>query len=270
MKDLAALVYLSIGMPGQTRTDKTASHQVEEDNETQAGRARVVKRLYSKNTIGALQAAAQQVRVAHYRCSFPFDDTGGRLVPLALLSRYTEEVGEKIRLFELEAQKFGAAYQEQMLLEQERLGKLFKPGDYPTNPLAGTFAAFTVRPCPDSAFESAMWGEEQLEMVRQQAQDDVERGIATAMRDAFDRIKTVVGKLVEKLSIPDAIFRDSLLNNVSDLADVLDSLNILQDHRLDACVRSMRDMLVSPDVVRSNSAVRSDLAAKGAALLSQL
>ena len=63
------------------------------------------------------------------------------------------------------------------------------------------------------------------------------------MRDPWERLKTVVEAMAKALSIPDKIFRDSLIGNVENLLDLMPDLNVTGDPTLEAMCSKIRKAL---------------------------
>lgn len=271
IQDKAMLVYLTISLPGQTKTDKRESVKVEDDNQTAHGRAKVVKRLFSKETIGPVTNAAQRLRLLHYRLTLAWDDTGARLLPVAKALDYINQMSAAIAEYNDAVETFDQTFSETMDKERERLGKLFNASDYPNSPAAACSAEFRMRPVPEGAFDQFGWSQDLADEVAQQAREDAERGMVRAMDEAYGRIKDTVGKMVSKLSDPNAIFRDSLLGNVQELADTLSDMNIFDDPRLSTAVIEIRKLSsITPTALRTDPDVRASVADTGADLLRRL
>ena len=84
----------------------------------------------------------------------------------------------------------------------------------------------------------------------------------TAMADLWTRLHDVVSKMAERLGTKDAIFRDSLVDNVAELVDLLPRLNLTGDARLDAMRREVADKLLvyEPETLRKDGGARKETA----------
>ena len=72
----------------------------------------------------------------------------------------------------------------------------------------------------------------------------------------------VVKKAVDKLSQPDAVFRDSLLGNILDMCSMLPNLNVTDDAQLESMRQSIERQVasLSPDRLRHDNVSRSSAA----------
>jgi hypothetical protein len=87
------------------------------------------------------------------------------------------------------------------------------------------------------------------------------------MQDVWHHMRDVVGKMAERLRAydpnkpADAPFRDSLVGNISDLLDVLPSLNLTDDPAVAKFSADMRALVeVDAQTLRDNYFVREDVA----------
>jgi hypothetical protein len=78
--------------------------------------------------------------------------------------------------------------------------------------------------------------------------------------------------MADTLSIPDKIFRDSLVTNVRELCDILPALNIANDPALTDLTADIEDRLasLSPSALRTQPSTRESAALDAAALLDSI
>jgi len=65
--------------------------------------------------------------------------------------------------------------------------------------------------------------------------------------EPFLRKQPATTDMAEKLGNPDAVFRDSLVNNLVELVDLIPALNFTVDPELDQLARATRDKLANLD-----------------------
>ncbi len=112
---------------------------------------------------------------------------------------------------------------------------------------------------------------------------DVERALEAAIRHPYERIEAVVGKMARMLRAykpPLAKrrgghlmgFKNSLVTNVGDLADVLPLLDVTGGARLDELARRMKvDLtIVEGDELRQYQHLRNDIAGRAEAILADI
>jgi hypothetical protein len=139
---------------------------------------------------------------------------------------------------------------------RKQLGDLFNELEYPsTLQLSGSFQCeVRIYPMPDvKDFRTEVLQSEKDAFI-----SDMRSVEETAMRECWTRLHDVVAKAVQKLSQPDAIFRDSLIQNITDMCALLPKLNITDDPTLEKARREVEALAatISPDVCRDNPTQR--------------
>ena len=118
------------------------------------------------------------------------------------------------------------------------LGKLFRIEDYPSKEdLQGKFAIrYRIAPVPDAEHFIAKLASDDTERVKR----DIERHIEEQLHDAVGDLYRRLGEAVERVSDrlqedgngKPLVFRNSMIENIRDLVDVVPRLNIFGDDEL--------------------------------------
>lgn len=74
-----------------------------------------------------------------------------------------------------------------------------------------------------------------------------EKKIQDAVSETWKRLIEPVQAMAEKLSQPDAIFRDSLVSNVREMVELVPMLNLTNDRRLTEAARLIQTQLANFD-----------------------
>jgi hypothetical protein len=84
----------------------------------------------------------------------------------------------------------------------------------------------------------------------------------------YDRLQ----KTYEKLVQPDAIFRDSLIENITEICEILPRLNINDDTDLEQMRQDVLNKVAafSPDTLRQDKTLRSDTASETKAIMDKM
>jgi hypothetical protein len=138
---------------------------------------------------------------------------------------------------------------------KKRLGDLYDPDDYPADIEDRFKFEVSYLPLPDAKdFRVAISEAEKREFQRKMREVE-----SKAMTDAWSRLHSVVKTAAEKLSNPDAIFRDSLLANISEMTSILPMLNISNDSKLEEARREVESLVskLSSDTLRENQGERA-------------
>jgi hypothetical protein len=150
---------------------------------------------------------------------------------------------------------------------------MFRDEEYPS--VEDLLKKYTIKvdfaPIPDGNDYRVQLDAQTLAEIARDTDDRVQKAVAAAQTDAVDRLREVVGKMVERLSQPDAIFRDSLIENAREVCDVLTRINVTEDADLEAMRQRVEDLArVSPDTLRTLPHVRKNTAAEADRILAEM
>ena len=185
---------------------------------------------------------------------------------------YTTEIRKFKAQYQALVNDLVAAYPAEVQAARNRLGTMYDPDDYPEAYELHSRFDINVEfiPVPDAKDFRVDVSEEAAAEIRLQITESVNARQTQAVKDCYRRVQDVVSKLYERLSVEDAVFKDSLINNARDLMAVLPGLNITQDPELDALHQEISALLVSPQTLRNNPAARKATADAADAILSRL
>jgi hypothetical protein len=188
------------------------------------------------------------------------------MLPTANYLHYAEKMRGHAARFETLLADFLAVYSDIRERAKDTLNGLWKESDYPTpGDLRGRYRfALDYSPLPTSGDFRLDLPSEELDRIGAAVEDRVTRATREAMQDAWTRLSDTVGKMRDRLSDPDAIFRDTLVANVRDLVDTLTRLNVTQDAALEAMRAKVETALTThePATLREDKDTRKDVATK--------
>lgn len=263
----ALLATISISCWQARKLDKAETSAVESRHGTSTRAARVSKSLLPNcATLEALQKKSAEIRMFYYRSTLPWGHDGVGILKtdgyLAFVSSYTALKAEFDRL----VTAFIADYPAQIATAQNSLNTLFDISDYPApDELAKKFAVeLQFLPVPEASDWRVELGDEHMEHLRDSITAEVAKAQGAAMSSAWRRLHDVVAHAVDKLSAPDAVFRNSMVENAQQLCRLLPSLNIANDPTLDKMAKAVEKALCShnPSTLRKDSGVRATAAVK--------
>jgi len=213
---------------------------------------------YNKHLLGGKKAAPSHanaisaggaVRQALYAHTLAWADDGWRLLPMANYDKFIEAIRKAKSEFEQAIDLF--------------------IDDYPTvEALRGKFRVdVEFTPVPSEGDFRLDLPDDQLNEIASSVSSRVERATKDAMHDAWTRLREAVEHVRERLTGKDAkgkdkTFRDSLIGNAVELADVLSRLNVTNDPDLEAMRKRVAEEIASldPKSLRTNSQVRTKAA----------
>lgn len=260
------LVELSIGTWTGRKLDKRASKDVTTQNNAASGVANVSKKLLGDCVeLDAVQKFVANARNVHYACTMPWSDTGLRLLPTKQYFKYQQEItalqGEFQRLVNI----FLDAYDWEIQHAQLKLGSLFNADEYPTrDALTGRFR-FRVNymPLPDAGDFRVDIDTQAKQELASQYEQFYAKQFEQAMGDVWQRAYDAVSKMSERLDYGDdtnkKVFRDSLVDNMREIIDLLDACNVTGDPVMQQAQRKLDQALqgVTPDALREDAYLRA-------------
>lgn len=260
------LANLTISVWNARRLDKRATEEVAKNHNESIPIGRYNKKLLpgevkSYEKVCKLGSA---LRDFHYSQTMEYDQLGVRLLPAGIYMDYTTKLRELQRDFDMAVEDFLADYDNLVAQARIMLNGLFNESDYPTiETLRGKFGvSLRVLPFPDADQFGVVLPEEELAGIRQDIEAQTKEAIANAMNDLWKRLYDVVARMSERLSDPKAIFRDSLIENVREIVDLLPQLNFTEDQNLDNLCKQVDEKLAihEPDTLRNDPVTRSQTA----------
>ena len=123
---------------------------------------------------------------------------------------------------------------------KRELNGMYNEADYPTNIGAKFGVDIVFMPLPDSQDFRASLAEHAVAEIKEGIQAELQKTMAAAMRDPYERLYSHISRMVERLSDKKAVFRDTLVTGLADLCAILPGLNLTGDERLDDLRKTSR------------------------------
>lgn len=269
IQNKAMVVNLTIRQWSARKFDRKATSEVETNHNTKnAGRFNKI--LIAVDELKKVSKVANQIRGFHYANTLPWGDDGSRLLPSANFLNYSQKIGELKNEFETAVNKFCVAYPSLIQEAQVRLNGLFNPLDYPAD-VSGCFEVKTVfTPVPDAGDFRVNLEKSEIEELENSLRTELQNRIEGSKHEVWERIKGVLQAMVSRLGEKKAIFRDSLITNISDLIELLPKLNFSEDSAINDMCESLKVLLCNPEELRNNSLLRNAKAKEAEELLSKV
>lgn len=280
LTERAMVMNLTISRWQGQRLDREASRQVTEAAGANSDAARVNKHLIAKELLAPIMTAANAVRDHFYTHTLPWRDNGDRLMTRKLYTAFIErheqlhaEFNEAVRVF-LERDYPGAIAQAEF-----RMGDLFNSDDYPSAmELRYRFRiGLDFDPVTTSDDFRVQIDAEHVDKVRSAMEDAAMRRVQTAQADVWKRLLEKVSYYQERLagSTEDgkpAVFRDSTVDNIEELLELIPGLNVLDDPDIETIRQQIQDKLAghTPKEIRKDAVLREDLAGEAKAIVDQM
>ena len=180
--------------------------------------------------------------------------------------------------FDRLASDFLTAYNDEVVDVQLKLGDLFSRDDYPTvDTLARKFAFRTnYMPLPDAGDFRVDIGNDALREVRDTYSDFYTKQYNNAMNDVWTRLHKALTNMSDRLDYGSKedkkIFRDSLVDNVNDMVELLRVCNVTGSTQMSTMANNLEEAMssVTPDALREDDTFRADTKAAVDAVIKSL
>lgn len=265
VSNASMLVELSIGAWTGRKLDKRASNDVTSQAKAAKGVANVHKKLLGDCAeLDAVQKFVANTRNVHYSSTAPWSDTGLRILPTARYFKYHEQMTGLQAEFDRLVESFLTAYDWEISQAQVKLGDLFNPDEYPTADSLRHKFKFRINyiPLPDAGDWRVDMEQDALNTLKTHYENFYKAQLNTALKDVWMRTHEALSKMSERLDYTDdstkKIFRDSLVDNVMEVVDLLGDFNITGDIQMTAMKDRLEDAMrgVTPDALREDSYLR--------------
>ncbi len=266
----AVLVSVNISQWTARKLDRKVTDKVNRQHGAAEDAGRYNKLLIAAEHLAEITSLVSAARTLHYTMTQPWADEGPRILPNTLFHKFSEE-------FRVLKQKFGAAVDRferayPVFIEERKaeLNGLFDEKDYPSpSDIRSKFNLdITILPFPDAADFRSELDDDTVAEIRAQLQTTTANVVDGAMQHTVERIVDAVGHMAKKLAEfkpssgpgdrAEGVFRDSLVENVRQLAELLPAFNLTGDARLDEITARIKSELCVEDAkdLRENDDVR--------------
>ena len=278
----ALIVSLSISQWAGRRLDREITDEVNQQHNAAADAGRYNKLLLPKEALAGIQKVVSATRTGFIERTLPWMDSGSRIMAADAYMAHTAWMRGQERKFSEAVDAFLTTYPDHVNDARRRLGGLFKDEDYPTvEQLRGRFRMEThVLPVPTSDDFRVTMSEAQAERIRADIERHVTEATQDAVRNIYERVAELARRMVERLNAykpakgkdkAEGIFRDSLVENVRDMIEVLPALNITGDPALDELGERLKSLAQwDASVLREDAAIRRDVAHEAQQILNTI
>jgi hypothetical protein len=269
MSQNAFLVRLSVSCWTARKQDKAATKEAR-DRAGAGAKAgvRVYKSVIAAEALDKIHQIAGAARIAHRARTVPWQYDGPGAITATGYPAYKAAMAEYEREFHRAVAHFYTVYEAEREAARGYLGAMFNVLDYPTTTsLAEKFAfSVTAEPMPQADdFRIVGLAPEHVEEIKK----DIVQNNANALQNANQTAWSRVIERVEKLKLglsnykgggKDGAFRDSLVENVKELADLIPSINVASDPELTRMQQKLIALTAyTADDLREDDALRAEI-----------
>lgn len=257
--DNALLVSLSISQWTARKLDKRATREVATAHGVQTSVGSYHKSvLPGSEELEEIKKMSGQARLFYYENTLPWASDGSRILTNKNYFYFTQEMRAIRDEWERAVAKFELQYPTLRQEAQAKLNGLFDPNDYPTDVRSKYSFDISFMPVPQVGDFRIQLADEELEKFKH----TITRVEENAIKDLWQRLYDVVNHAAERLGTPDAIFRDTLVENAVELCELLPRLNYNDDPVLEDMRKQVESVLCgqAPEALRQLPSVRQKTA----------
>lgn len=284
LRDNALLAKLTIKVLTGECQDRAATREVLENHGAADDAGKFRKCLFAPDALRTVKQVAGEARNRHYALTLPWNDEGYRILPSNGFMRYRDELVAYKRRFEAAVEEFLAHYEGHVQDARNRLGSLFRASDYPARHEVERRFEFSVSyvPVPDADDFRVHLSDADRAVMREQLESQAKDAVARSVRHVAERIRAAVGHMAERLRAyqpgtndgerTKGVFRDTLVENIRELVDILPSLNLTNDAAIADIISSMKEQLTqySAEQLRKDESARNQVAASAEDILRRM
>jgi hypothetical protein len=280
----AVLSSLNIGVWQARKYDRKVSEETNKAHGAKEDAGRYNKSLIAREHLNEIAVPAYLASVVHRDKTQPWLNDGIRILPTA---NYLEVAAELRKLkvqFDEAADKFIPKYPDMIAEAKRNLNGMFNEADYPSPQRIREKFHFDVKifPVPDAKDFRIDIAQEHLKDLQRDVELRIKEALDAAMKDSFNRIIEVVGHMAERLNSykpstkkgerAQGTFRDTLVDNVRDLAKLLPAFNLTGDKTLAKLTKQIETELCRNDAetLREAPDVRKAVAESATQILQQV
>lgn len=195
-------------------------------------------------------------RTFYYKNTLPWTVQGAAILPNKNYFWFTQEMRALKSEWEQAVQDFLTVYPTLKANAQQQLNGLYNEADYPQDPSKLFKFDIGFSPVPQDGDFRIELAEDEMEKFR----NDVLSAEREANQDLWKRLYDVVHHAADRLRDPDAVFRDTLVENAVDLCEMLPRLNFNDDPALEEMRLAVEKSLCNkaPEALRQLPSVRAN------------
>jgi hypothetical protein len=283
LAERAMLVTLSVSIWSARKNDTRISDKVAAEHGADRSMGRYAKHLIPRELLTAVTAANHALRDHHNLNTLAWGDDGTRILPAANFFGYQQHQRSLEDQFGRAVRNFIACYPDYVETARKALNGLFDPRDYPApDQIAEKFGVSRhFLPVAQSDDFRVSLGDVHVAQIKAEIEARNAELVSAANRDLWQRIHDVTARLVERLSAYEVDpvegtrlhpFRDSLIDNVRALLDLMPRLNITADARMEQVRQQLAAQVAchDPETLRQDHILRAEVVDAASGILAQM
>lgn len=247
LQEKALLVKLKIRQWDGFKKDKRVAEDVDVRFKTAGKAGNYNKRLLDPSVLKPLNKITSKLRVEHNRVTTPFAYDGVSVLAKELFFDYRNMFTGFKTSFINETENFLTQYPIHKANRASELGDMFDPADYPSVEQLRSKFEMSVKffPVPASDHFIVDMEKQYMDELRDGLMDELADTQRASVQSLYDRVSALLMHMHERLSDPQNVFRDTLVENIQQMVEVLPAMNMFDDPVLcEVHERLQKDVLI--------------------------
>lgn len=281
LEQRAVLVsYASSTWPGKA-PNKAAAKDIQAARGNTEGTTDTSVWLIDKAEVKKNESAFNAVYLFWRNNTLPWEDKrgGARLLPGANFARFKAGIDalitaalERADEFEVDYPRLKAAWEPMLNGLAATIDAKYYPDPVMIRRQFNIGVEYSPLPLSPQSLTLKFLGADEFDQLRERIGATWNAQENAAIGDLYKRLAQAVKHAAETLADPKAIFRDSLVGNIAELAELIPALNFRNDPDLDALAELAAGKLaaIDPETLRTDLKVRGRIAGEAGELLTQI
>jgi len=274
----AVLVSLNVSMWGARKYDRKVTKEVNRSRHASDDAGRYNKLLIEKGRLAPVLAVVTEARDLFYKYTRPWAKGVG-ILPNVSYAEFSNKMRVLKQRYGEVADVFAKEFPTYVAERKRKLSEIYDPKDYPSErEIRGKFS-FDVNfdVVPDVGdFRSDGIDEDTLNDIRAEIAESEKRIERDAIAHTYGEIADVVRKMAEKLGEykveKGKHFKDTLVDNIRELAVLLPTFNLTDDPKLEEITKRLQKELCIEDAktLRDSDDVRASVKKSAEEILAEV
>ena len=245
----AMLVGLKIGKWSGRKSDSAVAAEIAAMKRANRDVVSVGKKIIPTRALAKITKLSNTARKFYKFHTVSWDDSGKRLLSVGQYDFFRKTMDEFSIEFEDLKIEFVKDYAYWKQQAEKGMGDLYCENDYPSKDEVDrmTFFEWEVIPVPTSNNLVIRLGNKQIEDIKAKMEKENNKRLKKVSEDLYSRISEAINLAREKLTVGDdgkaTIIRQSVIDGLANIAEVVPELNIMGDDHLSKLCSDIRDMV---------------------------
>jgi hypothetical protein len=218
------------------------------------------KCLIARSALKELTKVGGEARTYHYEHTLPWLDNGQRILTAKAHLKYVAEMDKFRTEFLRLAADLSRNFDGYVSQARVTLGSMFDATEYPSREdiLAKHSFDYGIDPIPDAPDFRVKLPEAELARLRQDIHRRAQEAMVEANVEMWRRVHETVAHMAKTLANPEGKFKNTLVSNVADLADIMDEMNVAEDGELTTLAEELKRSIsgLDPETLRNDEGER--------------